>query len=163
MNLGLHIFNLLQEKGKVELPGMGVFTLHKKSAQLDQATATLLPPAQEIYFQKNNLVFNSDLSKYIAGKTGENLFEVQTQLKEEVLAWQEELGQNKHLHIDELGDFSENQGEIAFFSGSEFAQNPNYFGLEEISLKEIQEREIFEADLYGHTCKETTTNTDIEN
>ena len=64
MNLGLHIFNYLQKNGSVELPGFGVFTIQKKSAQIDKVSSVLLPPIQEIKFQKNQLVFNSDLSKY---------------------------------------------------------------------------------------------------
>ena len=133
MNLGLHIFNFLQEKGRVELPGFGIFILEKKSAQFDEVTSTLLPPTQEIIFQKNNLVFGADLSRYIAEKTGGNLFEVQTQIKEEVLLWNQNFEENKTLHIDELGDFSEKEGAIVLNS-----KNPNYFGLEEISLKEIE-------------------------
>ena len=133
MNLGLHIFNFLQEKGRVELPGFGIFILEKKSAQFDEVTSTLLPPTQEMIFQKNNLVFGADLSRYIAEKTGGNLFEVQTQIKEEVLLWNQHFEENKTLHIDELGDFSEKEGAIFLNS-----KNPSYFGLEEISLKEIE-------------------------
>ncbi len=133
MNLGLHIFNFLQEKGRVELPSFGIFILEKKSAQFDEATSTLLPPTQEIIFQKNNLVFGADLSRYIAEKTGGNLFEVQTQIKEEVLLWNQQLEENITLHVDELGDFAEKDGAIVLSS-----KNPNYFGLEEISLKEIE-------------------------
>ncbi len=138
MNLGLHIFNLLQEKGKVELPGFGVFTLQKKSAQLDPETSTLLPPAQEIHFQSSKLVLGSDLSIYIAEKTGGNLFDIQSQIKEEVLNWHKELAENKNMQVNELGEFLEKNGEISLISKKDFTQNPNYFGLEEISLKEIK-------------------------
>lgn len=137
MNLGLHIFNLLQEKSKVELPGFGIFTLYKKSAQIDQETSVLLPPTQEVYFQNNKLVFDSDLSKYIADKTGENLFEVQNQIKETVLEWQDELARNKTLFIEELGEFTEDENNTILLSKKDFTANPHYFGLEKISLKEI--------------------------
>ena len=138
MNLGLHIFNYLQENGSVELPGFGVFTIENKSAHLDESSSVLLPPIQEIKFQKNTLVFNSDLSKYIAEVTGENLFVVQTQMKEEVLLWQEELQKNKILAIDELGDFVSEQQDIKLISKDDYTQNPSYFGLEKIDLKEIE-------------------------
>ncbi len=39
MNLGLHLYNYLQEKGSAELPGFGVFTLKKKSATLDEQSS----------------------------------------------------------------------------------------------------------------------------
>jgi len=146
MNLGLHIFNYLQENGSVELPGFGVFTIENKSAHLDESSSVLLPPIQEIKFQKNTLVFNSDLSKYIAEVTGENLFVVQTQMKEEVLLWQEELQKNKILAIDELGDFVSEQQDIKLISKDDYTQNPSYFGLEKIDLKEIERPKINNID-----------------
>lgn len=142
MNLGLHIFNYLQKNGSVELPGFGIFTMQKKSAQIDETSSVLLPPIQEIKFQKNQLVFNSDLSKYIAEKTGENLFVIQTQIKEEVLNWQEELQKNKSLSIDELGEFLIENQEINLISKNDFTKNPSYFGLEKIDLKEIENPKI---------------------
>ena len=74
MNLGQHIFNYLQQNGRVELPGFGIFTLEKKSAHLDESSSVLLPPVQENKFQRNTLVFNSDLSKYVAEATDKNDF-----------------------------------------------------------------------------------------
>ncbi len=137
MNLGLHIFNYLQKKGSVELPGFGVFTIEKKSAQLDETSSILLPPVQEISFKKNLLVFNSDLAKYIAEIMGENLFVIQTKMKEEVLSWKEELQNNHVLIIDELGEFVSEEDEVKLISKDDFTQNSSYFGLEKIDLKEI--------------------------
>ena len=82
MNLGQYLFGYLQEKGSAELPGFGIFSIQKKSATLDEAEAKLLPPSFDVTFQRNTEIFNSDFSKYIAEKTGENLFIVQTEIKE---------------------------------------------------------------------------------
>lgn len=147
MNLGLHIFNYLQKNGSVELPGFGVFTIQKKSAHIDESSSVLLPPVQEIKFQKNQLVFNSELSKYIAEKTGENLFVIQTQVKEEVLNWQEELQKNNSMSIDELGEFVIENQEINLISKNDFTKNPSYFGLEKIDLKEIENPKITNAEV----------------
>ena len=68
MNLGLHLYNYLQEKGSAELPGFGVFTLKKKSAILNEEDATLLPHTYEIFFEKNDSILNSDFAKYISEK-----------------------------------------------------------------------------------------------
>ena len=142
MNLGQHIFNYLQQNGRVELPGFGIFTLEKKSAHLDESSSVLLPPVQEIKFQRNTLVFNSDLSKYVAEATDENLFVVQTKMKEEVLFWQDLLEKNNNLAIEELGEFVSENGEIQLLSKNDFTQSPSYFGLEKIDLKEIENPKI---------------------
>lgn len=138
MNLGLHIFNYLQENEMAELPGFGVFTLTKKSATLDEVAAKLLPPTQEITFTENRNLFNSSLSKSIAEKSGENLFLVQTQIKEEVENWLQELSENKTLNIENLGKFNLNEGEIVLQDEKDITRNPNFFGLEEIKLEEIK-------------------------
>ena len=142
MNLGQYLFGYLQEKGSAELPGFGIFSIQKKSATLDEAEAKLLPPSFEVTFVKNSEVFNSDFSKYIAEKTGENLFIVQTEIKETVQSWTQQLQDKKNVSVDAIGDFFEENGEIKLISKNQITENPAFFGLEEISLKEIKENKV---------------------
>ena len=142
MNLGQYLFGYLQEKGSADLPGFGIFSIQKKSATLDEAEAKLLPPSFEVTFVKNSEVFNSDFSKYIAEKTGENLFIVQTEIKETVQSWNQQLQDKKPVSVDTIGDFFEENGEIKLISKNQITENPTFFGLEEISLKEIKENKV---------------------
>jgi nucleoid DNA-binding protein len=142
MNLGQYLFGYLQEKGSAELPGFGIFSIQKKSATLDEAEAKLLPPSFEVTFVKNSEVFNSDFSKYIAEKTGENLFIVQTEIKETIQSWNQQLQDKKTVSVDAIGDFFEENGEIKLISKNQITENPTFFGLEEISLKEIKENKV---------------------
>lgn len=142
MNLGQYLFGYLQEKGSAELPGFGIFSIQKKSATLDEAEAKLLPPSFEVTFLKNSEVFNSDFSKYVAEKTGENLFIVQTEIKETVQSWNQQLQDKKTVSVDAIGDFFEENGEIKLISKNQITENPTFFGLEEISLKEIKENKV---------------------
>ena len=142
MNLGQYLFGYLQEKGSADLPGFGIFSIQKKSATLDEAEAKLLPPSFEVTFVKNSEVFNSDFSKYIAEKTGENLFIVQTEIKETIQSWTQQLQDKKTVSVDAIGDFFEENGEIKLISKNQITENPTFFGLEEISLKEIKENKV---------------------
>ncbi len=142
MNLGQYLFGYLQEKGSAELPGFGIFSIQKKSATLDEAEAKLLPPSFEVTFVKNSEVFNSDFSKYVAEKTGENLFIVQTEIKETVQSWNQQLQDKKPVSVDTIGDFFEENEEIKLISKNQITENPTFFGLEEISLKEIKENKV---------------------
>ena len=142
MNLGQYLFGYLQEKGSAELPGFGIFSIQKKSATLDEAEAKLLPPSFEVTFVKNSEVFNSDFSKYVAEKTGENLFIVQTEIKETIQSWTQQLQDKKTLSVEAIGDFFEENGEIKLISKNQITENPTFFGLEEISLKEIKENKV---------------------
>lgn len=142
MNLGQYLFGYLQEKGSADLPGFGIFSIQKKSATLDEAEAKLLPPSFEVTFLKNSEVFNSDFSKYIAEKTGENLFIVQTEIKETIQSWNQQLQDKKTVFVETIGDFFEENGEIKLISKNQITENPAFFGLEEISLKEIKENKV---------------------
>lgn len=140
MNLGQYLFSYLQENGSAELPEFGIFSIQKKSAILNETEAKFLPPTYEISFERKPDVFNPDLSKYISEKSGENLFIVQSNIKEQVQSWNQELQENKTLFIEELGNFSTENGLVTLNSKNHFAQNPSFFGLEEINLKEIKEQ-----------------------
>ena len=142
MNLGQYLFGYLQEKGSADLPGFGIFSIQKKSATLDEAEAKLLPPSFEVTFVKNSEVFNSDFSKYVAEKTGENLFIVQTEIKETIQSWTQQLQDKKTVSVEAIGDFFEENGEIKLISKNQITENPTFFGLEEISLKEIKENKV---------------------
>lgn len=140
MNLGQYLFSYLQEKGRVELPYFGVFSLQKKSAILNEEDATILPPTYEVFFEKNENIINSDFSKYISEKSEENLFIVQSELKDQIQYWKQELAENKKFSVEELGEFSEENGSLKLLNKSNFVHNSNFFGLEEINLKEIKEK-----------------------
>lgn len=142
MNLEQYLFGSLQEKGRVELPNFGVFSLQKKSAILNEEDATLLPPTYEIFFEINDSILNSDFAKYISEKSGENLFIVQSELKDQIQSWKQELAVNKKFLVEELGEFSEENGSLKLLNKSNFVYNSNFFGLEEINLKEIKENKV---------------------
>ena len=139
MNAGLHIYNLLQQKGRAEVPGFGVFTLEKKSAQYDEEQSALLPPAQEILFENQPGLFSPELSRYIAEKTAENLFEVQANLRDEVSSWKEILQKEGKLVLEDLGEFFLVNETINFKAQQDFTKTPKYFGLEAISLEEVSQ------------------------
>lgn len=139
MNAGLHIYNLLQQRGRAEVPGFGVFTLEKKSAQYNEEQSALLPPAQEILFENQPGLFSPELSRYIAEKTSENLFEVQTSLRNEISLWKEILQKERKLVLEDLGEFVLANETINFKAQQDYTKTPKYFGLEAISLEEISQ------------------------
>jgi len=141
MNAGLHIYNLLQQRGRAEVPGFGVFTLEKKSAQYNEEQSALLPPAQEILFENQPGLFSPELSRYIAEKTSENLFEVQTSLRNEISLWKEILQKERKLVLEDLGEFVLANETINFKAQQDYTKTPKYFGVEEISIKPTNNEE----------------------
>lgn len=140
MNLAFHIYNFLREENaRVGISGFGVFLLEKKHATLDVNTSKILPPREVITFEKEVGENDGALAEYIAKKTGVSVADAQQQINKEVEQWNQELFLNKKLDLDKLGTI-ELLGQLDMvFTQKEMDASMDYFGLEEIDLKGIQE------------------------
>ena len=135
MDLVFYIYSFLQEKDKqVEIPELGVFFIQEKHAALNEEKSKISPPAQIISFKEKEDVFDSSLSRFIAEKTGHNLFIIQSQIKDTIQEWKDKLSTEGRIDLHQLGAFTLVNDEIILESNS---LSPNYFGLEEISIEKI--------------------------
>ena len=135
MDLVFYIYSFLQERDKkVEIPGLGIFFIQEKHAALNEEKSKISPPAQIISFKEKKDVFDPSLSRFIAEKTGLNLFIVQSRIKDTVQEWKDKLSTEGRIDLQQLGVFTIVNDEIILESNS---LSPNYFGLEEISIEKI--------------------------
>ena len=137
MDLAFYIYSYLQEqKPRVEVPDFGIFRLVKEHAVVDAESSKILPPSEHIYFEDNTAVFDSSLAHYIAEKTGENLFIIQSQMREVVREWIKLIMLQKKLKLKYIGELSLKEIDIV----REETKNPqpmDFFGLEEVNLSTI--------------------------
>lgn len=135
MDLVFYIYSFLQERDKqVEIPELGIFFIQEKHAALNEEKSKISPPAQIISFKEKEDVFDSSLSRFIAEKTGHNLFIIQSQIKDTIQEWKDKLSTEGRIDLHQLGAFTLVNDEIILESNS---LSPNYFGLEEISIEKI--------------------------
>jgi len=135
MDLVFYIYSFLQERDKqVEIPKLGIFFIQEKHAALNEEKSKISPPAQIISFKEKEDVFDPSLSRFIAEKTGLNLFIVQSRIKDTVQEWKDKLSTEGRIDLHQLGAFTLVNDEIILESNS---LSPNYFGLEEISIEKI--------------------------
>ena len=135
MDLVFYIYSFLQERDKkVEIPELGIFFIQEKHAALNEEKSKISPPAQIISFKEKEDVFDPSLSRFIAEKTGLNLFIVQSRIKDTVQEWKDKLSTEGRIDLHQLGAFTLVNDEIILESNS---LSPNYFGLEEISIEKI--------------------------
>lgn len=135
MDLVFYIYSFLQEKDKqVEIPELGFFFIQEKHAALNEEKSKISPPAQIISFKEKEDVFDPSLSRFIAEKTGLNLFIVQSRIKDTVQEWKDKLSTEGRIDLHQLGAFTLVNDEIILENNS---LSPNYFGLEEISIEKI--------------------------
>ena len=137
MALAFYIYSYLQEqKPIVEVPDFGIFRLVKEHAVVDAESSKILPPSEHIYFEDNTAVFDSSLAHYIAEKTGENLFIIQSQMREVVREWIKLIMLQKKLKLKYIGELSLKEIDIV----RKETKNPqpmDFFGLEEVNLSTI--------------------------
>ena len=140
MDLVFYIYSFLQERDKqVEIPELGIFFIQEKHAALNEEKSKISPPAQIISFKEKEDVFDPSLSRFIAKKTGLNLFIVQSQIKDTVQKWKDILSTEGRIDLHQLGAFTIVNDEIILESGSP-SLSSNYFGLEEISIEKISRK-----------------------
>jgi hypothetical protein len=137
MDLVFYIYSFLQEKDKqVEIPELGIFFIQEKHASLNEEKSKISPPTQVISFKEKKDVFDPSLSRFIAEKTGHNLFIIQSQIKDTIQEWKDRLPTEGRIDLHQLGVFTMVNDEIILESSSP-SLSPNYFGLEEISIEKI--------------------------
>ena len=137
MDLVFYIYSFLQEKDKqVEIPELGIFFIQEKHAALNEEKSKISPPTQVISFKEKKDVFDPSLSRFIAEKTGHNLFIIQSQIKDTIQEWKDRLPTEGRIDLHQLGVFTMVNDEIILESSSP-SLSPNYFGLEEISIEKI--------------------------
>lgn len=84
IDISKHIVDLLHEHDVVSLPGLGSFVGAYKSAQVDQVTGTVTPPAKTITFD-DNLRMDDGLLIDTIGKTYGITFDTASKLVEDYL------------------------------------------------------------------------------
>ena len=135
MDLVFYIYSFLQERDKkVEIPELGIFFIQEKHAALNEEKSKISPPTQVISFKEKKDVFDPSLSRFIAEKTGHNLFIIQSQIKDTIQEWKDKLSTEGRIDLHQLGAFTLVNDEIILENNS---LSPNYFGLEEISIEKI--------------------------
>lgn len=137
MNLASYIYSFLQEqKSSVVVPDFGVFSIEKTHAKVDEQAAKILPPREVLSFKRVEKISDTELAEFIAQKTGKSLTEVQNEIDTRVKHWLQILHIHQKLTLDGLGELNTENNEW-IFTPSIHSQSIDYFGLEEISLKEI--------------------------
>ena len=159
MDLAFYIYSYLQEqKPRVEVPDFGIFRLEKEHAVVDAESSKILPPSEHIYFEDNTTVFDSSLAHYIAEKTGENLFIIQSEIRDTVREWIKLLMLQKKLNLKYLGELSLKEIDI-IREETKIPQSMEFFGLEEVNLSEISPASAVKEE---PTQKQETTKIEIQ-
>ena len=141
MTLSSYISDYLRQHGKVEIMGFGTFVLVKSRAILDADTQTLLPPSQQVNFTLDYESPDGGFINYVAHATDVSLQHVKRDLDVQIDYWKKKIVAKENFTIEGLGDFEFKNDELAFDGTRLEDENPDFYGLEKISLAAVHTTE----------------------
>jgi hypothetical protein len=145
MNISTDILDFIKLYGKASVPGFGVFSIQKSGAMLDKKTNTLLPPSQQIIFEKNQVENDEGLIQFLAKREKISPEKIEKHFFEQIENWSNLLQAQQDFAIEGIGKFNFTQAEVSFQGNRIENENADFFGLEEIKIADIQKPSSYKA------------------
>lgn len=141
MNISAYILEYLKQFGTATVPGFGVFSLKNSKAIINSENGSILPPASQIEFTIDYEVQAEDLTAFIAEQKQMSLEASRSDLKIQTDFWKKKLQAEQILEIQNLGTVFIEEGHTHFKGKRIESGRPDFYGLEEIRLSDINNGE----------------------
>ena len=142
MNISAYILEYLKQFGTVMVPGFGVFSLENSKAIINSENGSILPPASKIVYTPDYEVKSDDLAAFIGAQKQMSLDASKTDLQIQTDFWKKKLQSDQTLEIQGLGTIFIEDGETHFKGNRMQSDHPDFYGLEEIKISDIHNKEI---------------------
>jgi cell division protein FtsN len=133
MDISFYISELLEQQGKISVPGLGGLVWTYTSGYYNDAEDKFYPPHHTVQFDPQQINNNDTLTEYIAEKKNISLASSKYfiekfiyQIKEDALV--------KEVQIAGLGWFYTDQGELSFKPGNLVGNDPEFFGYPPVNI-----------------------------
>lgn len=141
MNISAYILEYLKQFGTATVPGFGVFSLKNSKAIINSENGSILPPASQIDFTIDYEVKADELTAFIAAQKQMSLEASRSDLKIQTDFWKKKLQAEQVLEIQNLGTIFTEEGHTHFKGKRVESGRPDFYGLEEIRLSDINNGE----------------------
>lgn len=141
MNISAYILEYLKQFGTVTVPSFGVFSLKNSKAIINSENGSILPPASEIVFAVDYEIQSDELAAFIAAQKQMSLEASKSDLKIQTDFWKKKLQADQFLEIQNLGTINIEENHTHFKGKRVEAGHPDFYGLEEIRLSDINNGE----------------------
>lgn len=136
MNISEKILDDLKKTGSVTISGFGRFYLENSTAELIEEQNTILPPGKHIVFSSDFQAVNPN---FLQANPSENLPGIsESELRSQTDYWKKLISEGKEFEIPDLGKFLVIHDELVFRGRKISQDNPDFYGLEKIHLKDIK-------------------------
>jgi hypothetical protein len=137
MNISAYILEYLKQFGSVTVPAFGVFSLENSKAIINSENGSILPPSSQIAFASDYEVESEELVSFISSQKQISIESAQNELQIQTDFWKKKLQADQILEIQNLGTIFIEDGEPHFKGKRLESNHPEYYGLEEIRLSDI--------------------------
>lgn len=129
------IIELLEEQGRVQLPGWGAFYLKAQPARWDAVTGTAFPAGKYLRFNPSVARTENTLLPKVMRSMGTSMEVAEHWITRKLNSWQQALDEGQVLMLSGLGSFSESAG---------FKPESNLFGSSNFGLTSIMLHPVHE-------------------
>ncbi|GAB0155589.1 hypothetical protein CHRYSEOSP005_08500 [Chryseobacterium sp. Alg-005] len=137
MNISAYILEYLKQFGTVTVPGFGVFHLENSKAIINTENGSILPPSSQIAFTSDYEVQSDELVSFISDQKQTSTESVKNELLIQTDFWKKRLQADLLLEIQNLGTIYIEDGDTHFKGNRLQMDHPDYYGLEEIRISDI--------------------------
>ncbi|MFC5875342.1 hypothetical protein SAMN05443633_10688 [Chryseobacterium arachidis] len=142
MNISAYILEYLKQFGTATVPGFGVFSLENSKAIINSENGSILPPASKIVYAPDYEAKSDDLAAFIGSQKQMHLEASKTDLQIQTDFWKKKLQAEQILEIQGLGTIFIEDGKTHFKGNRLESDHPDFYGLEEIKISDINNKEI---------------------
>jgi len=147
MRIESYIKKLLYGYNCVVVPGFGAFLAHGRSAELDSATNTLIPPTKTVSFNAQLSDNDGLLVSHIAKEKHLGYEELLGEVEEVAKSWKKRLQEGRHIELFGIGKlWSDQEGNIQFKPENKINFLTSSFGLSTFAATPIQ-REVLKEEV----------------
>ncbi|MDQ0592482.1 nucleoid DNA-binding protein [Chryseobacterium ginsenosidimutans] len=142
MNISAYILEYLKQFGTVKVPNFGVFSLENSKAIINSENGSILPPASKIVYMPDYEVESDEFAGFVASQKQMTLEASKTDLQIQTDFWKKKLQADQILEIQGLGTIFIEDGETHFKGNRLQSDHPDFYGLEEIKISDINNKEL---------------------
>lgn len=142
MNTSAYILEYLKQFGTVTVPGFGIFSLENSKAIINSENGSILPPASTIAYKPDYEVKSDDLAAFIGSQKQMTIEASATDLQIQTDFWKKKLQAEHTLDIQGLGTIFTEDGTTHFKGNRLQSDHPDFYGLEEIKLSDINDKDL---------------------
>lgn len=147
MSFSTLILEFLKNHTEVSVAGFGTFYLKNTNALVETDRKSILPPGKEVAFSNSKENADDTFASFLASQNNISLAEAEADIKKQVTFWNLTLEKEGTLAVEDLGIFSLNDSKIHFSGARLNNAAPDFYGLEEINLAEINKRSHKKAEI----------------